>query len=90
MPELEKDIIVPDYCALLTTEDEEKGLNLITVVYGSMLTYFFFWFQGDCSEVIVNAWFGPCGTVSPLHNDPYHNLLAQVVGALPAFKTTYE
>lgn len=32
------------------------------------------------SEVEVKIWFGPWGTVSPLHFDKKHNLLAQVAG----------
>ena len=34
----------------------------------------------DNSNIIINAWFGPAGTVSPCHHDPYNNLLAQVIG----------
>jgi lysine-specific demethylase 8 len=36
--------------------------------------------EGGESDPQLLAWFGPCGTVSPLHHDPTHNLLAQVVG----------
>lgn len=35
----------------------------------------------EIEDVSVNAWFGPMGTVSPLHFDPKDNLLCQVVGA---------
>lgn len=34
----------------------------------------------ESSEVDVNAWFGPAGTVSPLHFDPKNNLLSQIFG----------
>ena len=32
------------------------------------------------TEVQRNIWFGPAWTISPVHHDPYHNILCQVVG----------
>lgn len=59
IPSLRRDVITPDYCALLLADEEDEA---------------------NADNVAMNAWFGPGGTVSPLHNDPFHNILAQVVG----------
>lgn len=39
----------------------------------------------DREECIVNIWLGPAGTRTPLHTDPYDNVLVQVCGG----KTVY-
>ncbi|XP_069132557.1 bifunctional peptidase and arginyl-hydroxylase JMJD5-like [Argopecten irradians] len=63
VPELQDDIIIPDYCVLGLTESERSSSC-----------------DEDAEDVDINAWFGPKGTVSPLHHDPKENFLAQVVG----------
>jgi lysine-specific demethylase 8 len=64
---LRADVIMPDYCALSTepsADDDETTDGPAS--------------SAECAR--INVWLGPAGTVSPLHHDPEHNLLAQVAG----------
>ena len=67
IPELRKDICIPDYCSLEDWDMKSDGLESVGLM--------------PEGEVSINAWFGPAGTKSQLHQDPYHNLLSQVVGS---------
>ncbi|KAI4201911.1 MAG: hypothetical protein LQ350_002958 [Teloschistes chrysophthalmus] len=68
IPALRNDIAVPDYC--YTTPPPPKFPSPA----GSRPP------PPQLEEPLLNAWFGPAGTISPLHTDPYHNILCQVVG----------
>jgi len=65
IPSLRNDISIPDYCY---TNPPPVSKDIIKEP------------PSHLSEPLLNAWFGPAGTVSPLHTDPYYNFLCQVVG----------
>jgi hypothetical protein len=65
IPSLRSDISIPDYC--YSTPAPSPHLTHIKPT-------------AQLDEPLLNAWFGPARTISPLHTDPYHNILAQVVG----------
>ena len=67
IPSLRNDISIPDFCYTYP-----PGPSPGTPLYDTKLRY-----HEDPRTV---AWFGPAGTISPLHTDPYHNILCQVVG----------
>lgn len=64
IPSLRADISVPDYCYCEPAPNPLKHIR----------------HTPKLEDPQLNAWFGPKGTISPLHTDPYHNVLAQVVG----------
>ncbi|KAI0453077.1 hypothetical protein F5B21DRAFT_515613 [Xylaria acuta] len=64
LPALRNDILIPDYC--YTSPPLHPTDARID--------------QPELDAPLLNAWFGPPGTISPLHNDPYHNILTQIVG----------
>ena len=68
VPALREDIRVPDYCYTTPPSSDLPASRS--------------GFPGvpQLDEPLLNAWLGPNGTKSPLHTDPYHNILCQVVG----------
>lgn len=64
IPSLRADISIPDFCYC---DPAPHSLEHIKDT-------------PKLEDPLLNAWFGPKGTISPLHTDPYHNILAQVVG----------
>jgi hypothetical protein len=69
IPNLRKDIAIPNYCFADTSPPHHS--SPLVKEHSAMPIL---------EETSLNAWFGPAGTISPLHVDPYHNILAQVVG----------
>ena len=69
IPALRNDISIPDYC--YTSPPLPHHSSPLAEKHSTV---------PKLEEPLLNAWFGPAGTISPLHTDPYHNILAQVVG----------
>ena len=96
VPSLRRDVVVPDYCSLLLSEDETElnyrskkrynskdGLKGEGSRKGEEEGYSS---DRDATDVVEHVWLGPIGTVSPLHHDPQYNLLAQVAGMATGVK----
>ncbi|KAH8646954.1 hypothetical protein BGZ60DRAFT_391596 [Tricladium varicosporioides] len=69
IPSLRNDIAIPDFCYASCSPPHKSSPQAAEHAALPQL-----------GEPLLNAWFGPAGTISPLHTDPYHNILAQVVG----------
>jgi len=69
IPSLRADISIPDYC--YTYASPPHPSSPLAAKHNAMPIL---------EDPLLNAWLGPAGTISPMHVDPYHNILAQVVG----------
>ena len=81
VPALRNDILVPDYCLLSLPSAAASATASTSTSESSSWAASASEPDGEPAPPQLLAWFGPCGTLSPLHFDPSHNLLAQVVGS---------
>ena len=69
IPALSSDVQIPDYCYCSPPQTKSttatNGAEDITT---------------EVNDPLMNLWLGPAGTKTPLHTDPYSNILAQVMG----------
>ncbi|KAG5938895.1 hypothetical protein E4U59_003521 [Claviceps monticola] len=70
IPSLRNDVSIPDFC-WSTVRGYPIGGDDAGVGAKE---------PSPLEEPLLNAWFGPARTITPLHTDGYHNLLVQVVG----------
>ena len=94
IPELKQDICIPDYCCLKDISSQQQPTDITQELLRQPKPSDQDDVDDkatdardnddddvdDEEDVDINAWFGPAGTVSPLHHDPKHNCLTQVVG----------
>lgn len=80
IPSLRHDILVPDWIYLapsydsLSTSAQSSSSSIPTATRAYAP-------PANDEGLILSAWFGPRGTVSPAHTDPFFNAYAQVQGA---------
>lgn len=68
IPALRSDVQVPDYCYCSPPRSMSKEADQRDVL------------ARDIDDPLMNLWLGPAGTKTPLHTDPYSNILVQVMG----------
>lgn len=80
IPSLRADFTIPDYCYVNSPRDgKQTSSKMPQVDEKSVLVNDELEPSDEDREVHQNIWFGG-RTVSPLHHDPYHNILCQVRG----------